>query len=126
MRIGLGDCGLDLGLRLDLREQLLRFDFELLDAPRLHREFGRLLVVARDRQRALRATVEIGVATPIEIVLGDRVGLQRPRRGARVHEYHFERGRRAVELRQIGRADRYAEQYDGMYQERGGNRILET
>lgn len=102
------------------------FLLELLDAPRFHRELGGLLVVARDGQRALGAAVKIGVAAAVEVVLGERVGLQRPGQRFGIDQHHFERRRTVVEPGRIRRADGHAKQDDGVQYDRRQYRVLKA
>jgi len=83
------------GLRIELRHQLAlpRFKF-LHPAVRVLRIPARICVL-HEKQRRLRASVEIRIAAAVEVSLRQCVGLEWLRARLAVHEHHVEPVRRS-------------------------------
>ena len=94
-------------------QQALRFLFQPAHLPRGKLHIGRSLHVIEFGQVGPGTAIRFGVATPIQIGLRQRVGLDRLRRRFRIDQHHVEMGYvfRRVEIRRRERD----QQDDGVY-----------
>ena len=96
--------------------------FELLHALGGQRQVDVGGHVRQRRQVALGAAPLLRVAPAVEIGLGQRVGLVRPRRGLAVDQHHFDGGRQLVEQAGV-RVLEMDEQQNGVDQDRRASAI---